>query len=97
MSAELGSVIRRPIITEKSTKLREKGNQVVFEVSKHATKPQIREAIEKAFKVKVKGLNTLVVRGKFKQVGRYAGKRASWKKAIATLREGDKIELFEGV
>ena len=90
-------VLRRPVVTEKSSALKEAGNQVVFEVAPKATKPEIRRAIEKAFKVSVTAVNTMVVRGKKKRMGRFEGRRSGWKKAIATLKPGDKIELFEGV
>ena len=97
MIADPTKILRRPVVTEKSTKLREGSNQVVFEVSDKSTKPQIKAAIEKLFKVKVMSVNTMIVRGKFKCVGRYEGKRPNWKKAIARLKSGDKIDLFEGV
>src|SRR5882672_6358212 len=91
------SILLRPVVTEKSTKLKETGNRVVFEVVHEATKPEIKAAIEKLFKVKVLSVNTMVVRGKIKRTGRFVGKRPNWKKAVATLRPGDNIESFEGV
>ena len=97
MKRDALNIIRRPIVTEKTTALREGRNQVVFEVAKNATKPQIKAAIEKAFKVKVSNVNTMIVRGKVKRMGRFQGKRSNWKKAVATLRKGDNIEMFEGV
>lgn len=90
-------ILKRPVITEKATGLKTDRNQVLFEVSKEATKPQVKVAIEKAFKVKVLAINSMIVRGKLKRMGRYEGKRSSWKKVIATLRPGDNIEVFEGV
>ena len=89
-------IIRRPLLTEKTTLQHEFANQVAFEVHKHANKVQIKESIEKAFSVKVLQVRTINVKGKPKQLGRYQGKQADWKKAIVTLKEGDKIEYFEG-
>jgi large subunit ribosomal protein L23 len=97
MRAQPERILKRPVVTERTTAMKEAHNQVVFEVSSQATKPAIKTAIEKAFKVKVLEVNTMVVRGKLKRVGRYVGKRSSWKKAIATLKPGEKIEFFEGV
>ena len=89
-------VLRRPIVTEKSTALAAQG-KYVFEVLPDANKPQIREAVERAFNVHVQNVNTLMVRGKLKRHGRRIGRQKSWKKAIVTLATGDTIELFEGV
>jgi large subunit ribosomal protein L23 len=91
-------VIVRPIaLTEKGEILREATNQYLFEVASKSTKPEIREAVEKLFKVGVSDVNTMIVRGKPRRVGRRMSKRPNWKKAIVTLVEGDKIEFFEGV
>jgi len=88
-------VIRRPIIlTEKATLLREKHNQVVFEVARDANKIQIRDAVQRLFKVNVTGVNTMVMRGKERRMGRGKGKMQNWKKAIVTLKEGDAIDFF---
>ena len=88
-------VIRRPIIlTEKATLLREKHNQVVFEVARDANKIQIRDAVQRLFKVNVTGVNTMVMRGKERRMGRGKGKMQNWKKAIVTLKEGDSIDFF---
>jgi large subunit ribosomal protein L23 len=88
-------VIRRPIIlTEKATALREKGNQVVFEVARAANKVQIRDAVQKLFKVHVTGVNTMVVRGKDRRMGKGYAKTQNWKKAVVTLKEGDSIDFF---
>jgi large subunit ribosomal protein L23 len=88
-------VIRRPIIlTEKANLLRQ-GNQVVFEVARTANKVQIREAVQKMFNVKVLNVNTLLMRGKDRRMGRGYGKMQNWKKAIVTLKEGDSIDFFE--
>jgi large subunit ribosomal protein L23 len=97
MSASLYDVLRRPVISEKSTMVKEVENTVVFEVAKKATKAQIQQAIEKTFSVKVLGVRTLIVRGKSARVGRSIGRKKNWKKAYVTLGEGDSIEFFEGV
>lgn len=97
MSRDIFHVIRRPVITEKSSKLSETENQVVFEVDPRATKDQIREAVEKIFKVKVLKINTLRFRGKPLRRGLVVTSRSNWKKAVVTLREGDKIDFYEGV
>jgi large subunit ribosomal protein L23 len=89
------SVIRRPIVlTEKASKLREAANQVVFEVARAANKVEIRDAVQALFKVKVVGVNTLIMRGKDRRMGRTYGKMQNWKKAIVTLNEGDSIDFF---
>ena len=89
-------VIRRPLVTEKTTILREDGRTLVLQVAAGANKVQIPRAVETLFKVSVEGVRTNIVRGKTKRVGRSIGKRPNYKKAIVTLKEGDKIELFEG-
>ncbi len=87
-------VLRRPIVlTEKSNLLREK-NQVVFEVARAANKIQIKEAVQSMFNVKVLDVNTMVVRGKDRRMGRGYAKTQNWKKAIITLGEGDTIDFF---
>jgi large subunit ribosomal protein L23 len=90
-------VIQRPILTEKGTRLREEGNQYLFRVSQRAGKGEIKRAIEQLFKVTVLEVRTLHVRGKIKRLGRFQGRQAAWKKAIATLKPGDSIDLYEGV
>jgi large subunit ribosomal protein L23 len=103
-------VIRRPLLTEKSNRLRESGGRddspvegeeisqkVLFEVRKDANKMQIREAVEKLFNVTVLDVRTQIVRGKEKRIGRFIGRRPHWKKAIVTLKAGETIEFFEGV
>ena len=92
----LYEVLRRPIITEKNTALQEQ-NKCTFEVARKANKYQIKEAVEKAFKVRVVAVNVITVPGKTRRVGRRQVKTSPWKKAVVTLKEGDKIELFEGV
>ena len=89
------TLIRRPIIlTEKSNRLREK-NQVIFEVANDANKIQIKDAIQKIFKVTVVDVNTMRYRGKERRMGRGYGKLQNWKKAIITLKEGDQIQFFD--
>lgn len=89
------NVIRRPIISEKSIALREALNQVTFEVDMGANKIQIRKAVEQLLEASVSSVNTLIVRGKSKRIGRYTGKRPNWKKAIVTLNEGESIEALD--
>ncbi|MEW6443700.1 MAG: 50S ribosomal protein L23 [bacterium] len=93
----LYQVIRRPIITEKSTSLKEESNKVSFEVHPEANKREIKAAIERIFKVHVVGVRTFNQTGKQKRVGRHRGYRSDWKKAIVTLKPEDRIEFFEGV
>ena len=90
-------IIRRPLITEKSTIERELGNIVTFQVAPRATKPQIKHAVETLFDVKVLQVRTARMRGKPRRMGRFVGHKPSWKKARVRLREGDNIEFFEGV
>ena len=87
-------ILRRPIVTERSTKLGEEQTKVVFEVDLKADKLTIAKAVEAIYQVKVIGVNTSIVRGKTKRFGRTVGKRSNWKKAIVTLHEGDKINFF---
>lgn len=92
----LEEVIKRPLLlTEKGTRLRESENQYFFEVAIKANKVEIRKAIETLFSVKVEAVNTLIVRGKTKRMGRGTGQRKNWKKAMVTLKDGETIE-FEG-
>ncbi len=92
----LYQIIKRPIMTEKVMRLRETKNIVAFEVDINANKKEIKEAVEKIFKVKVKKVRTLIIRGKKVRRGWKEGKRANWKKAYVELHEGDRIEYFEG-
>ena len=92
----LYEVLRRPLITEKNTMLQAQG-KYAFEIAREANKPQIKQAVEKAFKVKVLAVNVMTVPGKTRRVGRQQVLTQSWKKAIVTLKPGDRIELFEGV
>lgn len=91
------SVVRKALITEKGTLLRERRNQYHFEVAIDANKIEIKRAVEAIFSVKVDCVRTQQVRGKVKRQGRYAGKRSDWKKAIVTLKPDQKIDLFEQV
>ncbi len=88
-------VLIKPLLTEKITGLQDQANRVAFVVRKSATRVEIRFAVESALKVKVKTVNVMNVMGKTKRQGRFVGKRADWKKAIVTLREGEKLELYE--
>ncbi len=89
------TIILEPVVTEKATKSKEQ-SKYVFRVRKKANKCQIRRAVEEIFKVKVESVNTQLVKGKTKRLGRFEGQRPDWKKAVVKLKEG-KIELFEGV
>ncbi len=93
---ELWEVLRKPIVTEKSTVLQEQ-NKYVFAVATDANKAQIKQAVEKAFDVTVKSVNVMSVHGKVRRIGRHAGHQSDWKKAVVTLLPGQKIEFFEGV
>jgi large subunit ribosomal protein L23 len=90
-------VVLQPLLTEKGTRLKEQGNQYLFRVAKTANKVEIKQAIEQLFKVTVLDVRTARVRGKVKRLGRFQGRKSDWKKAIASLKEGDSIELYEGV
>jgi len=89
--------VKRPLLTEKSDRLRETNNQYCFEVDVRANKLEVKAAIESLFEVKVSSVRMQNRIGKAKQMGRFTGKRADWKKAFVTLKEGEVIELFEGV
>jgi large subunit ribosomal protein L23 len=88
-------VIKRPIISEKSTALAEVGNRYAFEVATQANKQEIRDAVQRLFNVKVREVRTLVMHGKLKRTGRFQQKRPNWKKALVTLAEGQKIDFFQ--
>lgn len=94
---ELHQLIVRPILTEKSEKMRDTNNAYAFEVHPDATKIEIKKAVERIFHVSVLQVNTSLIRGKNKRIGRFLGRRPNWKKAWVTLKEGDKIVFFEGV
>jgi large subunit ribosomal protein L23 len=103
-------IIKRPLLTEKGTMLKETGGgaeesadpesikpQLLFEVAKDANKVEIRHAVEKLWNVNVLAVRTSIVRGKEKRIGRFTGKRSNWKKAVVTIAAGQNIEFFEGV
>jgi large subunit ribosomal protein L23 len=103
-------IIKRPLLTEKGTRLKESGgqsgedldpetikSQLLFEVARDANKIEIRNAVEKLWNVDVLSVRTSVVRGKEKRMGRFVGKRSNWKKAVVTIAAGQNVEFFEGV
>ena len=91
----LYEILRRPLITEKYTELQTQG-KYAFEVADGVNKPQIKQAVEKAFNVKVTAVNVMTVHGKSRRRGMRQLPAHPWKKAVVTLKEGDRIELFEG-
>ncbi|MEA2569171.1 MAG: large subunit ribosomal protein [Acidobacteriota bacterium] len=91
-------VIRRPLVTEKSTMLREASNVIAFEVDPNANKIQVKQAVEELFKVKVAEVRLFNVPGKTRRMGRFEGKRRDWRKAYVRLKEGEKApDFIEGV
>lgn len=90
----LHEIIRKPLVTEKANLLSDTGTVVSFEVSRTANKIEIKRAIEQAFNVKVKSVNTMQMRGKVKRVGYSLGQRNNWKKAYVTLEEGHSIDFY---
>ncbi len=90
-------IIKKPLITEKSSIQKEENNQVSFEVDRRANRVEIHQAVEKIFNVKVEKTRTMQVKGKMKRRGRILGKRKDWKKAVVTLMPGERIDFFEGV
>lgn len=95
MKVDNHRVLIRPLLTEKITGLREKTNTVGFVVHPDANRIQIRQAVEALLKVKVHKVNIMNIRGKVKRLGRFSGRRSDWKKALVTLREGEKLEMYE--
>lgn len=95
MNIDIHDIIRYPQITERSTDLREGLNKVVFIVNPLSNKHQIKHAVEELLKVKVEKVNIVNVGGKKKRLGRFEGKRPDWKKAIVTLKKGEKLDIFE--
>jgi large subunit ribosomal protein L23 len=87
-------ILKRPIITERATTLKERHNQVVFEVAFSATKHQVRSAVETVYGVGVTDVRTMIVHGKVKRRGMSFGKLPNWKKAVVTLKSGDNIDFF---
>jgi large subunit ribosomal protein L23 len=103
-------IIKRPLLTEKGTRLKETGgqqegaldaetmkSQLLFEVARDANKVEIRYAVQKLWNVDVLSVRTAIVRGKEKRLGRFVGKRSNWKKAVVTIAPGQNVEFFEGV
>ena len=88
-------ILIKPLLTEKITGLQEQANRVAFVGRKDASRVEIRHAVESALKVKVKNVNVMNIMGKPKRQGRFIGKRSDWKKAIVTLKKGEKLELYE--
>lgn len=97
MIREPRTIVRRAMVSEKGTRLREKQNGYLFEVARDSNKIEIKRAVESIFNVKVSSVRTIRVHGKPKRQGRFAGHRPDWKKALVTLKKGDSIELFEQV
>ena len=95
MNRDIYQILKKPLLTEKSLVMKDKQNRYSFAVGKDATKPEIRTAIEKLFKVKVKKICTSVMPGKLHKMGRFAGYRPDWKKAVVTLEQGQKIDTTE--
>jgi large subunit ribosomal protein L23 len=91
------NIIRKPVITEKATHLKEKQNKYVFEVERNSNKIEIKKAIEEIFKVTVKDVHTYITHGKIRTRGRFKGRRPDWKRAVVLLKEGESIEFFEGI
>jgi len=94
---EMNNVIKRILVTEKSTAARDASNKYFFEVDRRANKVEITSAVEKLFKVKVEDVRVMHVLGKKKRMGRIVGQKSSWKKAVVTLAAGNSIEFAEGV
>jgi large subunit ribosomal protein L23 len=97
MRAKTYQILKRPLITEKSTAEKETHNKLHFEVDRRANKIEVKQAVEQIFKVDVVDVFTLNVRGKVKRVGRILSKRPDWKKAIVTIKPGQQVKFFEGV
>ena len=94
---KLTDVIRRPLVTEKTSILREDGRTIVFQVASAANKLQIKRAVEQLLGSRVASIRTSIAHGKVKRQGRFAGRRSDWKKAFVKLREGEKMpEFLEG-
>jgi large subunit ribosomal protein L23 len=94
---DITTIIKRPIVTEKGTALRQEHNQVLFAVASDANKIEIKQAIETLFNVHVEDVRTMNMNGKQKRFGMHGYKRSGWKKAVVTLRDGESIEFYEGV
>ncbi|MHC1726277.1 MAG: 50S ribosomal protein L23 [Syntrophobacteraceae bacterium] len=90
-------ILKRPLVTEKSTAEKDLRNKLCFEVDRRANKIQIKDAVEKIFKVNVLDVATISMKGKVKRVGRHFTKQPDWKKAVVTIKPGQRVEFFEGV
>lgn len=97
MSVDAYRIIRRHLVTERSAGLRETNNEYVFEVDRRANKHEIKEAVQKAFKVEVDSVRTMIMPGKVKRMGRYEGKTPTWKKAVVRLLPDQNITMFENM
>lgn len=97
MANSIYQVLKRPVVTEKTTAMREVAGNYVFEVDTDSNKIEIRQAVEKLFNVRVKDVRTAIVRGKFRRTRKGIGRKPNWKKAVVTLHDGETIELFEGI
>lgn len=97
MRREAQDIILRPILTEKLTELRETQRKIGMVVRSDANKVEIKKAAEQALKVKIEKVNVLNAMGKVRRIGRLSGKKPDWKKAIVTMKAGEKVEIFEGV
>lgn len=95
--SDIYTVLRKPLVTEKTTFQKEDDNQISFQVRADANKIEIRKAVEKLLEVKVTAVNTMVYRGKSKWLGKSMGKCSNWKKAIVTLAPGQDVEFFEAI
>lgn len=93
MNREIHEVLIRMLLTERSVLLKDKENRYSFEVARNVNKTDVRQAVEKFFKVKVKKVRTSVVNGKVRKMGRFEGQRPDWKKAVVTLEPGQKIDV----
>lgn len=97
MNTKAYQILKRPLVTEKSTTAKEELNKLYFEVDRRANKIEIKQAVEQIFKVNVLDVTTANMRGKKKRVGRHFTRRPDWKKAMVTIKSGQRVEFFEGV
>ncbi len=96
MATDYYRILEKPLITEKSTMMQEQGNRVMFQVKRTANKMQIKDAVQSVFNVTVLDVNTINVKPRSRRMGRHVGLTKAWKKAIVLLKEGDRIDFFEG-
>lgn len=97
MATDFYRILEKPLITEKSTMMQEQANRVMFQVKRTANKMQIKEAVQNIFNVTVLDVNTINVKPKSRRFGKHTGQTKAWKKAIVLLKDGDRIDFFEGV